>query len=183
MNYTDVQSAIVDEIKKSLSNIDSNSIDKLVNDILSAKRIFVTGAGRSGLMIKAFAMRLMHMNIPTYVLGEIATPSVAKGDLLIIASGSGSTGSLVNVAQKAKSYGLNVALITTKEDSPIGLLSDTVVCIKASSKQEHNDITIQPMGSLYEQSLMLLDDVIVLLLMNKLNLTSDEMFKNHANLE
>ena len=131
-------------------------------------------------------MRLMHMGLNSFVVGEMVTPNLSEDDVLIIGSGSGSTGSLVVMAEKAKAIGAEVASITVQPNSPIGRLSDTVVTVPAPTPKTELDTefdSIQPMGSLFEQSLFLLLDAVVLLLMNSSGQRSDQMFARHANLE
>jgi len=186
MAYNELRSQILSELDRTLSSVDGASLENLCGLIAGAKRIFCAGAGRSGLMVRGFAMRLMHMGLTAYVVGEIATPAIGEGDLLLIASGSGETGSLVSMAKKARSLGAKVALVTIFPDSTIGQMSDVAVRIPAPTpKSDHKNAatSIQPMGSLFEQSLMLAFDIAVLMLMDKLNLTSDKMFALHANLE
>ena len=53
-------------------------------------------------MIRGLAMRLMHMGYTSFVVGETITPAIQPGDLLVIASGSGSTETLTVIAEKCK---------------------------------------------------------------------------------
>ena len=104
MNTSDYINKVLTELEIALTGINDKEIEKLIQAILTSKKIFLAGAGRSGLMIKAFAMRLIHMGFTAYVVGETITPAIASGDLLIIGSGSGSTDSLVVIVGKARSY-------------------------------------------------------------------------------
>jgi len=177
---------IVQELEKTLSHIDNEQTDALLKTLLASERIFVAGAGRSGLMIRAFAMRLMHMGCEVYVVGEIVTPSISSNDVLMIASGSGATESLVVMARKAKTLGARIVLLTIDQDSPIAKLADSVVVIPAPSPKVQRELhisSIQPMGSLFEQSLLLTLDAFILLLMERQQKTPDLMFTRHANLE
>lgn len=186
MNIPSLALAISDEVKKTLRDIDPASSGALPEEILKARRIFLAGVGRSGLMLKAAGMRLMHLGLTVYIAGETVTPGIRQGDLLLIGSGSGETPSLVSMAQKAKSVGASLSLITILPSSSIAQLADPVVCIPAptskseDTKQYHS---IQPMGSLFEQCLFLFLDALVLDLMDRLKLDSDQMFRLHANLE
>lgn len=174
------------ELDHTLGRIDGVQADSLIGTILSSQTIFVAGAGRSGFAMKAFGMRLMHMGVDAFVVGETVTPNITKDDMLVIGSGSGSTGSLVAMAQKAQSIGARVALITTQSDSPIGRLSDTVLTIPAPTPKIASDTgysSIQPMGSLFEQCLFLVLDAVVFMLMSSSGRDSEQMFIRHANLE
>ena len=151
-----------------------------------AQEVFCAGAGRSGFQVKGFAMRLMHMGINSYVVGETCTPNIRENGLLVICSGSGETKSLVNHANKAKEVGAKIALITINPESTIAKLADVVVEISAPSPKsaKQGDIkSIQPMGSLFEQSEGIFMDISIMMLMEKRNLDSDTMFGRHANME
>lgn len=176
-------SSILQELERTLQGIQPNEIDELAHQILTAETIFVAGAGRSGLMMRAFAMRLMHMGLRVYVVGETITPGITQGGLLLVGSGSGETRSLTAMASKAKSTGASVAAVTIASESTLGKLSSTVVRIPASTKESTSGSSRQPMGSLFEQALLLLLDTVVLSLMEIKELQGATMFKNHANLE
>ncbi|ALS20649.1 6-phospho-3-hexuloisomerase [Paenibacillus naphthalenovorans] len=185
MQTTQYFAKIIQELERSVNLIADEQAEKLSNGILKSRKIFVAGAGRSGLMMKSFAMRLMQMGFEAYVVGETVTPNLEKGDLFIIGSGSGETKSLVPMAQKAKSLEGTVATITISPDSTIGTLSDIIVKLPGSPKDRSDGgyITIQPMGALFEQTLLLFCDAVILKLMEKKGLDSGTMFGRHANLE
>lgn len=180
-------SAMLREIGSCLAQVNPASIEQSLAELTSAKRVFCAGAGRSGLAIRGFAMRLMHLGRTAYVVGEIATPSIAAGDVLVIGSGSGRTESLLAMANKAKKIGVRIVLVTIDPKSPIGTLADCVVQIPAPSPKAQNAVgaesSIQPMGSLFEQSLLLVLDSLIVLLMRNGNVSADAMFARHANLE
>lgn len=174
------------ELKDTLSKFDIESIDCLSQAIIESKRIFLAGTGRSGFAVKSFALRLMHLGLNTYVVGETITPAITNTDLLIIGSGSGETACLVNYAREAKALRVRIGLITIFPDSTVGKLADYKVVINAPTSKviSNNDVvSIQPMGSLFEQSMMLLFDGMILGLMKKLNVSPDSMCARHANLE
>lgn len=178
---------ILKELERTLSQIDDAEMQDMAEHILQAGQVFVAGAGRSGLMGKAFAMRLMQMGMQAYVAGETVTPGIGPNDLLLLCSGSGETGSLTLMAKKAAAAGARVGLITIKPESTIGQWADTTVRIPASAKEETassgSAITSQPMGSLFEQGLLLGMDALVLTLMDMKGMTGADMFGRHANLE
>ncbi|WP_079505015.1 6-phospho-3-hexuloisomerase [Mesobacillus jeotgali] len=185
MNTTQYLAKVVQELSRAAYLISDEQAEKLVNQILESKKIFVAGAGRSGFMGKAFAMRMMHMGIDAYVVGETVTANLEKGDLLIIGSGSGETKTLVAFAEKAKSLGGKVAAITISPESTIGKIADLIVELPGVTKdQSAGDYkTIQPMGSLFEQTTLLFYDAVILRFMEKKGLDSNEMYGKHANLE
>ncbi|KRL66729.1 6-phospho-3-hexuloisomerase [Companilactobacillus versmoldensis] len=149
-----------------------------------AKSIFTYGLGRSGLATKMFAMRLSQMGYDVNVVGEITNKPIGKDDLLIVASGSGETGQAVLMAKKAKSFGAQIALMTSSDDSTIEQQADLTLKLGGKRKDETaTDKTIQPMGALFEQSLLVYLDAVILDLMKADKREEAEMFQNHANLE
>ena len=176
---------IVEELRKTLSGVDPDACEALISRIIGAKRVFVAAAGRSSFSIKAFAMRLMHLGLTVYVMGEVVTPAIREGDLLLIGSGSGETDSLVAAAKRAKAFSADLALITIVPDSSIGRIADEVVRISApTSKADTGFVSIQPGGSCFEQSMLLLLDAFVIRIAELCKLNANENLRlRHANLE
>lgn len=175
---------LLEELKTSFDSI--QGVERLPHEIIQAKRIFIAGKGRSGLQMRAFAMRLMHLGFPVHVVDEVTTPAIQADDLLLIGSGSGRTASLVQYAEKAKVLHARLALVTIQSDSPIARLADCLVTIQAATPKIEQSApihSIQPMGSLFEQTLGLMLDLMIVQLMAERNLSSEQMFTRHANLE
>jgi 6-phospho-3-hexuloisomerase len=185
--FAELATAVIGELETTLAGISEERAEALVQEIEKAEHIFIAGAGRSGLMARAFCMRLMHLGLNCYVAGETVTPAFAQGDLLLVASGSGSTESLVVMAQKAKQQIRGrLALITIDGDSPIARLADVTLVVPAPSPKIKRPLvhdSIQPMGSLFEQSLLLTLDLLILLFMQQNGIEPSAMFDRHANLE
>jgi 6-phospho-3-hexuloisomerase len=185
---------LAQKIQEQLRAIDQKSIDQFVESLINAKRIFIVGAGRSGLVAKAFGMRLMHLGGTVYVVGEVITPAINKDDLLIVVSGSGQTLSPVVAATIAKEKGVRIVGITSNPDSDIGKLSDVVVQIKgrrsedAKRDYEARQLTgdhepLVPLGTLFELATMVFLDSIIEELMLRYKKSEDELRKLHADLE
>lgn len=186
MNSKDYAKTVLNELEHTLLSVHEDDVEKFVSLVDQADEIFCTGAGRSGFQIKGFAMRLMHMGKTSYVVGETCTPNIKEDGLLVVCSGSGETKSLVNHVAKAKEVGAKIALITINPSSSIGKMADVVIEISApspKSAKEGQIRSIQPMGSLFEQSEGLLMDIIIMMLMEKNHMDSDTMFGRHANME
>lgn len=181
--------AVVGELGDVLQGVEDAALRGLEERLTVARRIFVAGAGRSGLMMRAFAMRLMHLGLRVHVIGEVTTPSIEAGDLLVIGSGSGETESLCTMARRARHLGAGLALVTIAASSTLARLADTVVRLDAPSPKvvpaagATARASIQPLGSLFEQALLLVLDTVVLRLAAARGTSSDEMFTRHANLE
>ncbi len=189
---------IVDFVTKAIELISDEEKEAMIDLLLKARRdgkkIFVVGAGRSGLVVKAFAMRLLHMDFDVYVIGETITPPVRKDDILIAVSGSGRTKTVVAVAETAKSIGAKVIAITTYPDSPLGKVADVIVRIPGRTKLaiEEDYLLRQmrgiheplaPLGTLFEITTLIFLDGVVVELMNKLGITEEDMKEKHANVE
>lgn len=186
MNITETAAIAAIELSNTLKKIDEVQVDALKEAICMAKKVYVAGAGRSLLMLRCFAMRLMHLGFDSYVVGDTTTPAFEPNDLLIICSGSGETSGLINIALKAKKIGGTIAVITIKKDSALGKMSDLLVEIPAyTDKVEYADMErpILPGGSMFEQSMLVLGDAMVLPLAERAGISLDSMFKRHANLE
>jgi 6-phospho-3-hexuloisomerase len=178
--------------------INAGQVDRMAEvlvDLYHRKgKVLVMGAGRSGLVGKAFAMRLLHLGFNSYVLGETIVPSISRGDVAVAISGSGRTGLIVEAADAAKKVGAYVIAITTYPESPLGQLADLVVMVPGRSKVSKMDDyfarqilglhePLAPLGTLFEDTAMLLLDGVIYYLMMKLNVTEDEMRNRHANIE
>lgn len=187
MKIKEYTAEILKELESTLNAVDEEQTETLVQQICLANRIFVAGAGRSLLSIRGLAMRLMQTGYQSYVVGETVTPAIEKGDLFIIASGSGKTGALTVMAKKCREVGAALALITTNPDSPIGRLADYIVQIPAATPKGDGkqSTTIQPGASTFEQSILLLGDAVILYLTkdNTLEKNNELLMKRHANLE
>lgn len=186
MGFTGYSKQIVNEVHDVIMAVSADEVAVLVEQIIQSKRLFLEGRGRSGLMMRAFAVRLTHLDIHCHVVGESTTPSLLPGDLLLIGSGSGETITPIHSAEAAKKAGGAVAVLTSRRESRLAILADTVVIIPAPVRQP-SDITpvktIQPMSSLFEQALLLLLDAIVLMLKERLQQDDLMMMTRHSNLE
>ncbi|WP_077622680.1 6-phospho-3-hexuloisomerase [Sediminibacillus massiliensis] len=185
MQTTEYLKTIINELDMGASILSEQEAEQLVEDILSAEKVFVAGGGRSGFAAKSFAMRMIHVGLDAYVVGETVTPNYEDSDLLIICSGSGETKGLVSIAEKAKNIGGKIVSVTTSPDSTIAGLADSVIQMPGSPKDQSNNTyqTIQPMGSLFEQTLLLFFDAVILRFMERKGLDSHKMYGRHANLE
>lgn len=175
---------ILTENRQLLEQVDLEQVTQLIPYIQGASRIFLAGAGRSGLSLRAAAMRLMHFGLTVFVVGETTTPAIREGDLLIAASGSGTTSTIVKAAEKAVAAKAQVVAFSTTRNSPLGALSALVMILPAALKDDHaRTISLQYAGSLFEQSLLLLTDALFQTMWGIDGTPAEEMWKRHANLE
>lgn len=174
---------VLSEVERTIRSIDPMQVNSLAHEILSARRIYTAGAGRSGLVSSCFAMRLVHLGLVAHVVGEATAPGVAEGDLLIVSSGSGRTRTVIAQASAARSRGTRVAAVTADERSPLARQADIVMLIPCPPFSSARGKTIQFGGSLFEQSLLLFYDTLILELAERLGRSPLDMRMRHANLE
>lgn len=181
LNYN----VILSELDSALKTSDFTDLHNFISKITSASNIVVFGAGRVGLMMKTFAMRLNHLGLNSFFLGEINLPATGKGDLLVIGSGSGNTKSVVSIARIAQSKGLDIISVTSNVDSEIAGLSSSLVHLNCQTKESVAEpkLSIQPMTTIFEQSLLIFLDALVLDLMETLGEDNESMSKRHNVIE
>jgi len=176
---------ILGEMSRTLGQVSPEGLDRLVEAVLSADRIYVAGGGRSGLMARAFAMRLMHLGLRTYVVGDTTTPSIRSGDLLVSCSASGETQVTVLVSQVAQTAGARVFAITATPDSPMARLANETIVIGAPTKHtpRGGGESVQYGGSLFEQAMLVLLDAVSSEIGRRLGTPEQDLDARHANLE
>ena len=178
---------IIEELSRTIDSAEMTRTPEAVSAITQAARVFVAGAGRSGLMMRSFAMRLMQIGVEAYVVGETTTPDIHKGDLLMIGSGSGSTGGPVSYANIAKHAGIRVVAITAARESPLTELADLIIRLPAPTPKVHEanapPPSVQPLGTLFEQTLLIYLDALIILLMKEMNVAVETLLRRHTTLE
>jgi 6-phospho-3-hexuloisomerase len=184
------------KIRTIANSISDDDVGKFIEELLKAKRIYVMGAGRSGLVAKAFAMRLMHLGFQAFVVGETITPALNSGDVMVIFSGSGRTKTVADIAETGKEIGAHICLITANADSRIGKVADCIVIIEHHRDDVEDDAvefeirqmmgdhkSFAPLGTLFETVSMIFADAIISRLM-EITKTDENALKNrHVNLE
>lgn len=171
------------EINQVLDLVDESQLDAIEPLITKDRRVYVLGAGRSGLMAKAFAMRLMHIDYTPYVIGETITPSVQEGDVLLAVSGSGKTKSIVEMAQKAHDNGVTVIGVTSNQASSLGGLADATIVVPGATKAGDGVKSIQLLSTLFDQTVHITLDVLALKLSRRDHTTNEEAAHEHSNME
>lgn len=169
---------MAEAVNTTAGSLNRDQITAFFQQILLAKRIYVSGAGRSGFIAKAFGMRLMHLGYDAYVVGETITPAFSKGSLLVAFSGSGETHSILSVCETAKSIGGTVCLITASPDSTISKMADCVVSLGDLSAYYNRDThtyevrqlagkyrsvtsAFAPLGTLFETLALVFSDAVI----------------------
>ncbi len=169
---------------------------RLVDMIENAPRIFIIGAGRSGLVGRLFAMRLMHLGGVVYVVGDTTTPATARDDVLFAISGSGKTQSVVNVARQAREAGARVVCVGLDVGAltPLEELADLAIRLDRRTNNHlrlvyppraegHPRASITPMGTVFEMATLVYLESLIAELIHRRHIPESEMKMRHANLE
>lgn len=175
----DPLTSILAELAEVFAHTDRAAMERLLDTMRGAKRVFVAGIGRSGLVARGLAMRLMHLDFEVYVVGETTTPSIGKGDLLVCCSRFGKSRTLHTYVEKAHEVGARAALVTMSTKSPLAKRCDEVFEIPVETGGKSR----QPLGTIFEQSLLLYGDALVMLAMKRLGISEEEMARRHTQLE
>ena len=174
---------VLSEIQEVMTQVDESQLVAAEKIVAKDKRIFVLGAGRSGLMAKGFAMRLMHIGYTVFVIGETITPSIAEGEVLVAVSGSGTTGSVVGPAQKAADNGVQVIGVTSNPTSPLATLGEAAIIVPGATKAGDGVKSIQLLSTLFDQSVHVTLDILTLMISRRDHVSNDTAKATHSNME
>jgi 6-phospho-3-hexuloisomerase len=178
--YRDI---VLDEVSRTLSLISETDARAFCRELGRVRRrtVYITGVGRSGLVVHAFGQRLMHLGFDVHLAQEVTAPAIRRGDLLVACSGTGTTLLPLYMARKARKIGARVVALTANPKSPLAKLSHLL--IKIPAPLERGQGTRQPARSLFEQTLFLFLDSVVLTAMHELRIPGGRLGRRHANLE
>jgi 6-phospho-3-hexuloisomerase len=181
-SFQKLADTILNEIGAVVGLMDENEIRNMTDAILDAKRIFVTAEGRTGLLVRAFAMRLMQMGLEVFVIGETITPNVKEGDLLIAVSGSGETATTLAVVESSLPKNINLWVITASRESKLAGMASGMLYIPGQTKERSQaQITsIQPLSNLFGQALIIALDIVGLLVMQSRGEADQTMQERHS---
>ncbi|GAB2451197.1 6-phospho-3-hexuloisomerase [Conyzicola lurida] len=169
---------------RGLDAANGGALDDAARVIRDANRVFLLGAGRSGIALQFTAMRLMHLGLAVHVVGEVTAPAIGEGDVLLVASGSGSTAGIVRAAQTATDVKASVVAITADAASAVSKLATVTLLVEAARKLDRDStVTAQYAGSLFEQTVVTIGDALFHSLWLDSGQTADELWPRHSNLE
>ncbi len=196
----DLMIQMAKRVEEVASAVDERQAVIFLDCMLMSERIFVIGAGRSGFVAKAYAMRLMHLGFEAYVVGETVTPSFHEKDTLVAFSGSGKTKSIIEACEIAKKTGGTLCLITGAEISPLTNIADHIVHLRTEGDISHNESdhfylrqlkgehrSIKnpqaPIGTLFETSAMVFSDSIISALIEMKHFSLEEIKDRYTNMQ
>lgn len=176
---------IMSELTSVFNRMDDDTIRPLLETIKKSERIFLLGGGREGLATRSFAMRLMHLGKTAFWIWDDTTPAIMEGDLLICACGSADVGHENHIVRMAKENGGKIALLTASANGYLTQLADIITLVPAHAYRATGDFvkSDQLMGNLFEQTLFILYDLLVMILREELNISREEMVARHRNVE
>lgn len=181
MSVENIRNKVLEEISVSFMGIEQKEIDELVKRVLEAKRIFLYGERREDIPIKGFCMRLSHLGLTAFHLGDVCTPNMNAGDLLIVSCASGSSGVGAVYMKTARQTGVGVVLLTDTIGNVEYEMADDVIMIPVPDVGGEAP-SIQPRGALYEQVLWLTLDYAELLLQSFVGGDEQQRVGRHANI-
>ncbi len=182
-DYTELVEKVLQEHEQVLLDVKDEEVERLLDAIAEAKCIQVFGMGRMKCAVRAFVMRLMHIGLDAHVVYDTTCPNIGPGDLLIANAACTTIG--YTVMQFAKKLGAKVVAITANPRSKAAKLCDLTVSLRGQvhGGRDYEISSIQPMAALFEQTIFVFEDIIIQLLMKKLNITAEQMAKRHTNLD
>lgn len=175
----------LDELGGVVAGIDAGEFNGLVRELAAARRIVLHGVGREGLMMRALAMRLYHLGLDAHVLGDMTTPPVGQGDLLVVSAGPGWFASIAALADRARRDGARVACVTAQPAGDVPQAADCVLLLPAQTMADDQggSGSVLPMGSLYEGAQFIGFELLILALRDRIGETGASMRARHTNLE
>lgn len=173
------------ELGAVVERIDPAQVEILLDHLARRRRIALYGVGREGLMMKALAMRLFHMGLDAHVVGDMTTPPLGRGDLLVVSAGPGRFSTVEALAGVARAAGAETVCFTAQADGAVPMAADLAVLLPAQTMASDTSApsSILPMGSLYEGAMYLFFEYVVLLLRDRMAVTPEAMRAHHTNLE
>ncbi len=175
----------------SVEQLNEEDMKGIIDIFPKAKKIFVLGVGHSGLIGKVFAMKLAHLGFNSYVVGDVTTPALNSGDVMVAISQSGETPTIITLCQKAKKLGGKIIAITSSPKSTLSKLADHSVFIRAKSKDidfanfsslgdgEHKNMS----GALFGLNIYLFFYGLICKLAKIAGQTPQQIDARHANIE
>ncbi len=177
MNFKETVGEFTDSVRTAAESINSEQLEKFIDLLLSKRKIFIYGSGRSGLVGQYFAVRLVQLGLDVHFVGDMTTPIIGKEDLTVLISNTGETMSAVQTANIARRLGSHVACITSSPNSKLAHASNTVIIIGTS---ENYDGKLLPLGTLFEDTAIVMFDCMIPYLMENLEMSESDMRKRHA---
>lgn len=165
-------------VAAAIGHLEPASVARAVGILNQAPATFVYGAGRSGIIGRAFAMRLVQTGLTAYVIGESVTPIVRKGDAVFILSGAGESQSSVQTANIVRREGAELVVVTARATSKLAHAATLLLALDFPDDAERRRLA--PLGTLFEATSLVLTDGLVAELMRVRHESEESMRRRHA---
>ncbi|MFO7793256.1 MAG: SIS domain-containing protein [Candidatus Saliniplasma sp.] len=176
--YSESLEYILGSVDKSLKSVTDLDLKIASGTIIESEQVFVYGAGRSGLVGRTFAMRLMQIGFTAFFIGETITPSVNNEDCAIFISKTGETQTAIQAAKIIhKRVGADIILITASPESTLAGYADEIIYLDIVKTDK--DKTLAPLGTIFENSAMIFLDAFIAHLMYKIGENEEGMKTRH----
>lgn len=177
----------VEEVGAVLAALPAGTVELMCDGIMAATRIACFGVGREGLMVRALCMRLMHLGLDAHVVGDMTTPPIGPGDLLIVSAGPGEFPLGLALLDVARNAGATTMVVTAQPGGKTARQADIVIHLPAQTMADDLGsgvhTSLLPMGSLFEAVELLFFDLVSIRLRERTGQTAEQMRARHTNLE
>lgn len=194
-DFEKISQAVLGEVSTALTAVGACDIANLAKDVCGARKVCCYGVGRERFVMQALVMRLCHMGVDAWMVGEPNTPAVGSDDILMASAGPSFYNTVNAICLAAIRAGAKVIAFTGHQTAPLPF-ADKVVRIPAqpvpspvskSPKYEMSNGDAQhktlPLGSAFEATLWMMFECMCVMIQKKLGVQESEMVARHTNLE
>ena len=175
----------IDELRAVLTEVPLEASERLIAEVTGARRIVCAAAGREGLMLRAFCMRLMHLGFDVHMEGDVTAPPIGPGDLFLAVVGPGKLATLEALLRLAREAGARTLVVTAQPGGPVPRMADVVVHLPAQTMADDQGTggSVLPMGTLFEIAELVFFDLVCVVLRERTGQTTAQVRARHFNLE
>lgn len=160
-----------------------NAIDLIHNSVhVNSGKVIVSGMGKAGQVGINIATTLSSTGTPSIFVhpseaqhGDLGV--IQKNDICILLSNSGKTREVIEFIHLAKTLHPKIKFITISSDSDSEICSDSDVTLCIGSPEEICPLGLTP--TISTTRMMVIGDILVTLMMEKINFTKEEYSKRH----
>ncbi|MEM0128708.1 MAG: SIS domain-containing protein [Thermoplasmata archaeon] len=163
---------------EALAAVDPTTVARILELFARAPTIFVYGAGRSGIIGRAFAMRLVQAGLSAYVIGESVTPIVRRGDLVVIFSNRGESYSSIQTANIVRREGADLVVVTSRPSSKLAHAATVLVTLPIPDDPDR--ARYAPLGTVFEAASLRVADALIAAWIEVRGETEESMRRRHA---
>jgi 6-phospho-3-hexuloisomerase len=172
------------ELEAALARVVPDAGERMADEILGAGTIVCYGLGREGLTVRALCMRLMHLGLRAFMVGDVTPPPVGPGDLVLVSAGPGALRTADTIVDLGREAGARVLVVTAQPAGPVPRKADVVIHLPAQTMADDvGGASLLPMGTAYEIGMLVFFDLVALILTDKTGQSIADLRERHFNLE